>query len=82
MFCSPYSQISAGLTVIDSITFVTIDAIDTTFGKFICFIFVIGKDFAYVVGINVSCSDIVFFKNIIQCIEYKILYRPVYTTTQ
>ena len=57
MFCSPYSQISAGLTVIDSITFVTIDAIDTTFGKCICFIFV--------VGINASGSDIVFFKNII-----------------
>ena len=38
MFCSPYSQISASLTIIDSITFVTIDAIDTAFGKFICFI--------------------------------------------
>ena len=62
MFCSPYSQISASLTVIDSITFVTIDAID--FGNFICFIFVVGKDFAYVVRIDASGSDIVFFKNI------------------
>ena len=64
MFCSPYSQTSANLTVIDSMTFVTIDAIDTAFGKFICFIFVVGKNFAYVVGIDASGSDIVFFKNI------------------
>ena len=64
MFCSPYSYISASLTAIGSITFVTIDAIDTTFGKFICFIFVAGKNFAYVVEINASGSDIVFFENI------------------
>ena len=64
MFCSLYFQISASLTVIDSITFVTIDAIDPDFGKFICFIFVVGKNFANVVGINASCSDIVLFKNI------------------
>ena len=53
------------MTVIDSIKFVTIDAIDTAFGKFICFIFVIGENFVYVVGIDASGSDIVFFKNII-----------------
>ena len=27
-----------------------------------CFIFVVGKNFAYVVGIDTSGSDIVFFK--------------------
>ena len=63
MFCSPYSQISASLIIIDSITFITIDPIYTTFGKFVCFIFVVGKNFAYVVGIDASSSDIVFFKN-------------------
>ena len=65
MFCSPYSQISAGLNVIDSITFVTIDTIDTAFGKFICFIFVVGKNFVYVVGIDASGSDIVFLRILI-----------------
>jgi len=52
------------LTVIDSIAFATIDAIDTTFGKFVSFIYVVSKDFAYVAGIDASGSDIVFFKNI------------------
>ena len=52
------------MTVIDSITLVTIDAIDTTFGKFICVNFVVGKNFAYVVGIDASGSDIEFLKNI------------------
>jgi len=37
---------------------------DTTFEKFICFIFVVGNNFAYVVDIDASGSDIVFFKNI------------------
>jgi hypothetical protein len=46
------------LTVIDSITFLTIDAIDITSGEFIYFIFFVGKDFAYVVGIDASGSDI------------------------
>ena len=64
MFCSPFSQISTSLTVIDSITFVTIDAIDTAFGILICFIFVVGENFAYVVGIDANGSDLVFFKNI------------------
>ena len=52
------------MAVIDSITFIAIAAIETTFGKFICFIFGIGKNFVYVVGIDASGSDIVFFKNI------------------
>ena len=64
MFCGPYSWISASLTVIDSITFVKIDAIDTTFEEFDSFIFVVSKDFAHVVGIDASGSDMVFFKNI------------------
>ena len=52
------------MTVIDSITFTTIDAIDTTFGKYVCFIFVVGKNFAYVVGVDASGSDIAFFDDI------------------
>ena len=65
MFCNPYSYISVSLTVADSITFVTIDAIDTTLGKFICFIFIVSKNFAYVVGIDASGSDIVFLRILI-----------------
>ena len=61
MFCSPYSQIFASLTVIDNTTFVTIDAIDTIFGQFICFIFVVGKNFPYVISIDANGSDIVVF---------------------
>ena len=52
------------MTVIDSITFVTIDTIDTTSGEFISFIFVVGKDFVYVVEIDASGSDNVFLKDI------------------
>ena len=52
------------MTAIDNITFVTIDTIDTTFGEFIYFIFVVSKDFAHVVGIDANGSDIVFLKNI------------------
>ena len=33
-------------------TFITIDAIDTTFREFISFIFVVGKDISYVVEID------------------------------